>query len=218
VEQTLDPATYLFHKAICEHALMKREEATHTANRLLKDAVCPPRRYTVIMVMVLMDMETWQKDLGNVARLMENSERRLEIGRGGKQTQKIQMEIINRLDEMIKQLENDKKGDGSDGKDKDKDDKGRSCPSGGKGDAGKGDPGQPGNVPAAPLPDSQIVQGTGTGDVDIARLKKLAENWGNLPQAERAQAMQEMRDLVATLSPMHRQAMERYFERINDKK
>jgi hypothetical protein len=59
------------------------------------------------------DMLSWQeKDLGWVARKMENIQRRLELKRGGKNTQKMQKEVLVRLDEMIKELENKQKGGG----------------------------------------------------------------------------------------------------------
>jgi hypothetical protein len=68
------------------------------------------------MVAALMhfDMVTWQdKDLGWIARKMDNIQRRLDLKRGGKQTQKIQKEVLVRLDEMIKELENRQKSGGS---------------------------------------------------------------------------------------------------------
>jgi hypothetical protein len=41
---------------------------------------------------------------------MDNIERRLDIARGGPETQRQQKEVLNRLDELIKKLENaDKK-------------------------------------------------------------------------------------------------------------
>ena len=60
---------------------------------------------------MLFDMMGWQdKDLGWIARKMDNIERRLELARGGPQTQKMQKEVVARLDELIKELENKQKG------------------------------------------------------------------------------------------------------------
>jgi hypothetical protein len=40
---------------------------------------------------MLLDMQTWKdKDLGTIARKMGNIERRLDLARGGPQTQKLQ--------------------------------------------------------------------------------------------------------------------------------
>ena len=68
------------------------------------------------MVAALMhfDMLTWQeKDLGWIARKMDNIQRRLDLKRGGKQTQKLQKEVLVRLDEMIKEIENQQKESGA---------------------------------------------------------------------------------------------------------
>ena len=76
-----------------------------------------------VATLMLLDMHTWQdKDLGDIARKMENIERRLDIARGGPETQRQQREVLNRLDELIKKLENQNKnkkkkpGDPKDGK------------------------------------------------------------------------------------------------------
>jgi len=43
---------------------------------------------------------------------MDNIQRRLDLKRGGKNTQKMQKEVLVRLDEMIKELENQQKQGG----------------------------------------------------------------------------------------------------------
>jgi hypothetical protein len=111
-EQVVDPASYLFHRAVAEHALLLKDEASRSIIRLLDDAVDVPDRYKFISVLMAFDMEGWkQKDLGEIARKMDNIERRLELARGGPHTQKIQKEVVLRLDEIIKKLENQAKGD-----------------------------------------------------------------------------------------------------------
>jgi uncharacterized membrane protein YgcG len=209
-EQTVDPAAYLFHRAVCEHALLQKDEANRTIIRLIQDAVDSPERYKTVGALMLLDMQTWKKDLGNVARLMDNSERRLDVGRGGPQTQKIQKEVVARLDELIKELENQAKkskgsgGGGGGGGDPN----GGSCPDGGSsGNSG-------GANPTRPMQDSQIATNGGSGRVDIARLQKLTDGWGKMSPSERARAMQEVQDLITGLSPEHREAFERYFEAI----
>jgi hypothetical protein len=110
-EQVVAPTSYLFHRAVCEHALLLRPEASRTIARLLEDALGSPARYKTVSVLMLLDMQTWKdKDLGAVARKMKISERRLDLARGGPQTQKIQKEIEARLKELIKELENKAKG------------------------------------------------------------------------------------------------------------
>jgi hypothetical protein len=114
VENVVDPASFLFHKAVAEHALMKSKEANNTIVRLLDDVTDAPERYKMVAALMVFDMATWKdKDLGTIARKMDNIERRLDLSRGGPKTQKIQKEVIARLDELIKEKENQSKGCGS---------------------------------------------------------------------------------------------------------
>jgi hypothetical protein len=113
-EDVVDPSAYFFHKAVCEHALMLKDNADSTIDRLLVDVVDAPERYRMVAALMHFDMLTWQeKDLGWIARKMDNIQRRLDLKRGGKKTQKMQKEVLVRLDEMIKELENKSKSGGS---------------------------------------------------------------------------------------------------------
>ncbi len=112
-EMVVDPSAYLFHKAVAEHALLMKNEASDTIVRLLDDVLDLPERYKMVSGLMLFDMANWRdKDLGWIARKMDNIERRLELARGGPQTQKIQKEVVARLDEIIKELENRQSGCG----------------------------------------------------------------------------------------------------------
>ena len=115
-EQVVDPSTYLFHRAVAEYALALKPDANRSITRMLEDAVDVPERYKMVSVLMAFDMQSWrEKDLGWIARKMDNIERRLELSRGGPQTQKIQKEVVARLDEIIKQLENQAKNDSNGG-------------------------------------------------------------------------------------------------------
>lgn len=146
-------------------------------------------------ILMLADLEAWDKNLDNIARMMQNSERKLSIGEGGQKTQKIQKEIISRLDEMIKQLENKKKNKDGEGSE--------NCPEskdGQKTAKGQQKEGQQ-KIIDEPMKDSKIMNDSGSGKVDITQLKKMTENWGKMPANERAKAMQSMQDLVNGLPP-----------------
>ena len=127
-EQVVDPATYLFHRAVAEHGLLLKDDANRSILRMLDDAQDVPDRYKMVSILMAFDMQSWKEGdipakLGGIARKMDNIERRLELARGGPKTQKIQKEVVARLDELIKELENQCNGccDGNDG----------SCPNGG---------------------------------------------------------------------------------------
>jgi len=113
-EDVADPAAYLFHRAVCEHALMLKDKADQSIDRLLVDVAEAPERYRMVAALMHFDMLTWQeKDLGWIARKMDNIQRRLDLKRGGRQTQKMQKEVLVRLDEMIKEIENRQKSGGT---------------------------------------------------------------------------------------------------------
>jgi hypothetical protein len=115
-EQVVDPASYFFHKAVAEHALIKKEKAAKTIVRLLDDVADSPDRYKMLATIMFIDMQGWkkdEKDLSNIVKLMDNSERRLDLARGGKITQDIQKKIVFRLDELIKEKENQAKSGGT---------------------------------------------------------------------------------------------------------
>ena len=113
-EHVVDPGAYLFHKAVAEHALMLKKESADTIARLLDDVPDAPERYKMVAALMHFDMLTWrEKDLGWIGRKMDNIQRRLDISRGGPTTQKMQKEVLARLDELIKKLENQQKQGGS---------------------------------------------------------------------------------------------------------
>ncbi len=200
-EQVVEPAAYLFYRAVNEHALLLKPEATKTIYRLQEEAQnLAPERYKTVATLMLLDMHTWKdKDLAAIARKMENIERRLELARGGPVTQKMQKEVILRLDEMIKKLENQCKSNGSC-------QNGGNCPGGGQQQGNGG-----GANPSAPMQDSQIANNGGPGHVDPVKIRKLAEEWGRLPPRERTRNLQE---LTQGMSPRHREAIENYFKNL----
>jgi hypothetical protein len=202
-EQVVDPSAYLFHRSVAEHALLNKAEATRTITRLLDDGIGSPERYKTVSALMLLDMQTWKdKDLGAVARKMENIERRLDLARGGPQTQKLQKEVISRLDELIKELENKAKSKPGNGPPN-----GGGCPDGSQ----PGNTPGSGNVPNSPMPDSTLPPGGGTGRVDPAKMRKLVEEWGRMPPREQARALQE---LTQGMSARHREAIENYFRNL----
>ena len=200
-ENVVDPASYFFFKAVSEHATMKRDAAAATIARLLDDVVDAPDRYKMVATLMFFDMVNWSpdpKDLTNIERLMDNSGRRLDLARPGEKTQDIQKKIVFRLDEIIKELENQSKSQCNGG----------NCPGGGK-------PGnKPGSTltPSSPMLDSMIGGGSGPGKVDDKKLRQYAESWGGLPPGERAKIVEEItRDLPAKYKPM----IDEYFKSLN---
>src|SRR5262249_48555563 len=93
-EQVVDPAAYFFLRAVSEHALLLKEDAARSILSVMEDVVDAPNRYKDLSILMLYDMQGWRdKDLGAVARKMDNIERRLDLSRGGPKTQKMQKEV-----------------------------------------------------------------------------------------------------------------------------
>jgi hypothetical protein len=216
----MDPAAYLFHRAVCEHALQRKTDATKSIMRLLEEgSAISPERYKTVAALMLVDMTSWKdKDLGDIARKMENIERRLDIARGGPETHRQQREVLNRLDEIIKKLENQNKnknkkpGDGKPGDGPPSDGQGDECPDGGS-KPGQGGPPNGVNPPSSPATDSGNAGGSSTGAVDQAKFKKLVADWGRLPPTEQRRALQE---LVQGMPPRHREAIVNYFQNLTN--
>jgi hypothetical protein len=201
-EAVVDPASYFFFKAVAEHGTMKRELATGSIVRLLDDVADAPDRYKMVATLMFFDMQSWAgdpKDLGNIEKLMDNSGRRLDLGRAGEKTQDIQKKIVFRLDELIKEMENKCKGGQCNG---------GNCPNG-----GNPTDGQANNVnPNKPAEDSRLMGGSGPGKVDDKKLRQAAEVWGTLPPEKRAAIVDEInRDLPAKYKPM----IDEYFKSLN---
>jgi primosomal protein N'' len=114
-EQVVDPAAYLFNRAVAEYSTLQKDEANRSIRRLLDEAgTFAPERFKAVAMLMQLDMVAWKnKDLGDIARKMKDVERRLDLARGGKVTQTKQKEIIARLDEIIKKLENQAKSGGT---------------------------------------------------------------------------------------------------------
>jgi hypothetical protein len=207
-EQVVDPAAYLFNRAVSEFSLLQKDEANRTIRRLLDEAgTFSPERYKAVAMLMQLDMVAWKnKDLSDISRKMKDVERRLDLARGGPVTQDKQKEILARLDEVIKRLENQQKQkDGPPGECN-----GGECPGGGD------KPGQSGPAkgmkPSNPASQSTAAQGAGgTGNVDPVKMSKLVQDWGRLPPREQQQALQQ---LTQSLSPRHREAIENYFRNL----
>ncbi len=212
-EELADPAAYLFHKAACEHALGKRDAASATLRTLLDNVTGVPDRYRVVATLLFFDVDKWpkdEKDLLNLARLADNSQRRLDLGRGGPLTQEIQKKIVFRLDEQIKQAEQQlkqqqKKEQQAQGE---KGGKGKpqECPEGGE------KPQQAQGGQGKPMDDSKVAENRGKGVVDEKKLRQYEAEWGKLPEAERKRVMQ---DIGRDLPPRYKSMVEQYFASLN---
>jgi len=203
-EEVVDPAAYLFNRAVAEYSMLNKDDANRSIRRLLDETgTFAPERYKAVAMLMQLDMVAWKtKDLDDIARKMKDVERRLDLARGGPVTQEKQKEILARLDEIIKKLENQCKGGSCNG---------GNCPGG----SASGPPsGISPSASGANVSAAVAAQG-GTGNVDPAKLSKLVQEWGRLPPRQQEEALQQ---LTLGLSPRHQEAIRNYFRNIASSK
>lgn len=188
-QQLVDPAAYLFHRAVCEHRLLKKEEGLATLKQLLKNTSDVPVRYASVAELMQSDLQRLQdKSLDEVARMMSDVERRLDFGRGGARVQKVEEEIVDRLDELIKKLEDQQGGGGG----------------------GGGSSQSKSNQSGSPADDSRVKGSMAPGDVDERDIGHRS-GWGELPPKQQTRA----RNLIdRELPPHYRSAIEQYLKKL----
>lgn len=184
-EQVLDPATLLFYQSVGQHRMLQRDQCLQTIGRLLENRGQIPRRYETVAVLMEADIRPLQPDsLDEIARLMDDIERRLGFGRAGTRVREQEDEVIAKLDKMIEALEQQMQQQAA---------------------AAAGSAGS-----STPAPDSTPAGGTGPGEVDPRRLGERA-NWGNLPPKERHEALQQ---IAKDLPSHYREVIEEYFRKL----
>jgi hypothetical protein len=184
IENVIDPASLLFHRAVCQHHLLLKGDGLATIAQLLKGVEGVPVRYTTLATLMQYDLEALKdRSLDEISRKMSDVERRLNLGRAGQKVQKKEDEIIATLDEIIKKIEDQQGGGGGGG-------------------------GGQSNRSNAPANDSQVKGQTAPGKVDPKKFDKKGE-WGDLPPRARARA----KDLIAREFPAHYRAAIEEFTR-----
>jgi hypothetical protein len=188
--QLVDPASYLFYRAVCEHALLRREEGLATLTKLLDQTEQVPVRHKTVAELMRHDLEGLkEKSLGEVARQMKDVERRLDLGHAGQRVQRQGDRIIASLDEIIEKMEQQQGGGGG----------------------GGGSQGQPqGQQSSNPAEESYVGGVKGPGEVDPKSVGHEA-GWGNLPEKEQAQ----VKNMLDKQFPSHyRQAVTEYLRKL----
>lgn len=170
LQYSVDPATALFYRSVCEHQLLMKEEGLATLQKLLEQTALVPESYSAVARLMAAELEALEEDsLDEIAGLMRDVERRLSLARGGQRVQKKEEEITSKLDEMIKKIEQQMS---------------QSSSSNGGGSGNQ-------NQSSNPLGDSIVKGSTAPGDVDEKGVRR-GGGWGDLPPREREQAKNEI--------------------------
>lgn len=185
-QKVADPVSLLFYQAVGHHRLLAKEPCLKSVSLLLENESQLPKRYVSLAKLMEADIKPLKVDsLDEIARLMEDIRRRLELARAGKVVRDEEEQVIAKLEKMIEELEKQRKQQQQ---------------------AGNSGGAQPSN----PMQDSQAAQLKGAGEVDPKNLGKK-DGWGNLPPQQRQEVLQQIgRDLPAHF----RETIEEYFKRL----
>jgi hypothetical protein len=185
-EKVADPVSLLFYQAVGHHRLLAKEPCLKAVGLLLENESQLPKRYVTLAKLMEADIKPLKVDsLDEIARLMEDIRRRLELARAGKVVRDEEEKVIAKLEKMIEELEQQQQQQQQAGN-------------------------QGGAQPSNPLQESQAAQLRGAGEVDPKSLGKK-DGWGNLPPKERQEVLQQIgRELPAHF----RETIEEYFKRL----
>lgn len=191
IDTAADPAALLFHRAVCEHYLLQKKECVDTLGTLLSNQEEIAPRYLAVAKLMLADIQPLETDsLDEVARLMRDIERRLDLGRAGKRVRTQEDDVVAKLDKMIEDLEKQMQQQQQ--------------------QAQGGQSGGNSTQPSSPLNDSMPAGGSGPGNIDPKKMNP-GDNWGNLPPKERQEALQQ----ISNEFPSHyRRVIEEYFRKL----
>ncbi len=193
-ENVVDPASLFFYRAVCRLRLLKPAEAGDDITLLLNNTLDVPSRFRAVAEMMKEEATVATEGLPQVARLMSDVQRRLDLGNSDDPVQKREDEVVAALDKLLEEMEKEKQKQqqSADGQ-------------------GQGQQNQPGQQGAA---QSTIKGSTAEGNADR---KDLAENgsWGMLDK----QAETKARELIRQqFPPNFLDAISRYTRRIAEQK
>lgn len=191
-ENVVDPASLFFYRAVCRLRLLKPAESGDDITLLLNQTLDVPYRFRAVAEMMKEEVRMATEGLPQVARLMSDVQRRLDLGNSDDPVQKREDEVVAALDKLLAEMEKQKQKQSGDGQ-------------------GEGQKNQPGQQGAA---QSAIKGSAADGEADR---KELNENgsWGMLDK----QAETKARELIRQqFPPNFLDAISRYTRRIAEQK
>lgn len=184
----VDPASLLFHQALAHHNLLEKEPCLSAVAKLMENEEFLPRRYSQLARLMEADMKPLKPDtLDEIARLMSDVGRRLDLARAGKRVRDEEESIVAKLEKLIEEKEKQQQQQQQQQSQ------------------------AQGNQSSNPAQDSTPGGGPrGKGEVDPKNIGKK-DGWGNLPPKERQEVLQQIgRELPAHF----RETIEEYFKRL----
>ena len=105
-EMVADPATCFFCRAACQQQLLRAAEARDSLALLLNNTLDVPARYRAVGEMMQQQLQDYSdKGMPQVARVMNDVHRRLDLGRSGESTQEQETRVVSLLDDLLEEME-----------------------------------------------------------------------------------------------------------------
>ena len=198
-EQLADPASLFFYRAASRLQLLQPGPAGDDLTLLLNNTPDVPPRFRAVAQMMQAEVRTAlgnRDGLPQVARLMTDVQRRLDLGKADQPVQKRENEVIDALDKLLKQLEEQQQ---QQQQQQQQDGQG-----GGNQNMQNAQPRQ--------QPGTQGIRGDGRADS-----KELTENgaWGMLDKQQEVQARELIRQ---QFPPNFLDAISRYTQKLAEQK
>jgi hypothetical protein len=181
------PDVLLFYRSVAHHQLVQPDRADAELAQLLQREDDLPLRFQKLSALMQQDLAGLQDEsLDHIARRMADVRRRLAQGNSGERVQNVENGVIESLDKLIKKVEQQLQQQQA-----------QSSSSGG----------QPSSTP---MQDSRLAELKAPGKVENRDVGH-SSGWGNLPDKDREQALQE----IGREFPSHyREVVEQYFRRL----
>ena len=172
-DETADPASLFFYRAVCQNELLKRDQALDSVSLLLDHTLDVPSRFRSVASMLQKELSGQDEEgMGHVSRLMADVRRQLDLGRSGERVQTREQEVVHAIDRLLEKLEKQNKQQQSSGQ------------------TGGSSPNLRPSGQAAP--DSKIHGAAGKGDADRRDIKETG-SWGMVDRQEEAKAREFIR-------------------------
>ena len=200
IDSVSDPSSYLFSLSVCQHYLLMKQPCEDSLRKLLEREMELPSRYAITAKLMLSDIEPLKEDsLDEVARMMNDVERRLSLGRTGKQVRDQEQAIIEKLDKMIEKMEQQQQQQQQQRKQQQQQRQQQQ--------QNQRKDSQQQNASDQSTPGGS----SGEGEVDNKDIGDKS-GWGNLPPAARQEALQSM---TKDLPSHYREVIEAYFKKLS---
>ena len=104
--ESVDPASVLFYRGACYHALLMKKEALTDLRQLLENEDECPVRFARTAQLMVADIKPLKEDtLDEISRLMTDVTRRLDLGRSGEDVKEQEQKVIDKLTKLIEKIE-----------------------------------------------------------------------------------------------------------------